>query len=484
MSPSAPPPPRPAASDPPKSPALPTWADRSATTLFSMKPKTPLTRRQFVAQSAGAAATFAILSSPKRAAAAPNSKVVIGIMGLGGRGSYLAQAFASRPDTDIAYICDADTRKFARTRDAVEEAQGKAPKQVQDFRRILEDKSVDVLINATPDHWHAPAAILACQAGKDVYVEKPMTHNAWEGRQMIAAAEKYRRVIQVGMQSRSAKYTADAAEYIRSGNLGDVHLIRVFNMMLHSPRRKPAGEPTPAPAGYDHDLWCGPAPLLPYDPSRRWLDQWEYSCGAIPGDAVHQLDLARYLIGDRPFPDTVVHSGGVNALIDGREIPDTQMVLYEYGKLTMIFESALWTPYMTKTPTTRRDKGEMPNWPFNATRIEVLGTKGFMYFGRHGDGWQVYNSKAESVVALAGRQADKEHQDNFLECVRSRQQPIANVKQGHYSAMLSHLANISFRAGNKKLTFDPATETFKNAPEANQYLKRTYRAPWGIPDAV
>jgi predicted dehydrogenase len=449
-----------------------------------MKASPHLTRRQFVAQSAGASVAFSILASSARGAAAPSAKVTIGIMGLGGRGSYLAQAFANRPDTNIAYICDADTRRFAKTRDAVEEAQGRAPKQVQDFRKILEDKSVDVLINATPDHWHVPASILACQAGKDVYVEKPMSHNAWEGRKLIEAAAKYQRVIQVGMQSRSAPYTAEAAAHIRSGKLGDVHLVRVFNMMQHFPRKPATGAPAPMPAGYDHDLWCGPAPLLPYDPARRWLDQWEYSCGAIPGDAVHQLDLARCLLGDRPFPDTVVHSGGVNALTDGRQVPDTQMVLYEYGKLTLVFESALWTPYMTKTPTTRRDKGEMPNWPFNATRIEVLGTKGFMYFGRHGDGWQVFNEKAESVVAAPGRQADKEHQDNFLDCVRSRKQPVANATQGHQSAMLSHLANISFRTGNKKLTFDAATETFKNAPEANQYLKRTYRAPWGIPDAV
>ena len=448
-----------------------------------MKTALAITRRQFVAQSTAAAAA-ALLSQPKVRATAANSKIVVGVMGLGGRGSFLAQSFANRPDTDIAYICDVDTRRFARTRDTVEEAQGKAPKQVQDFRRILDDKAVDVLINATPDHWHGPASIMACQAGKDVYVEKPMTHNAWEGRKMIEAAEKYKRIIQVGMQSRSARYLADAADYIRSGKLGDVHVVRVFNMMQHSMRRKPTGDPVPVPAGYDHDLWCGPAPLLPYDPSRRWLDQWEYSCGAIPGDAVHQLDLARFLIGDRPFPDTVVHAGGVMALTDGREVPDTQLVTYEYGKLTLLFESALWTPYMTKTPTTRRDKGEMPNWMFNATRIEVLGTKGFMYFGRHGDGWQVFNEKAESVVAAPGRQADKEHQDNFLECVRTRKQPIANVTQGHYSAMLCHLGNISYRAGNKKLTFDVTTETFKNAPEANQYLKRTYRAPFIVPDVV
>lgn len=448
-----------------------------------MNTSASLTRRQFVATSAGAAA-FTVLSSPKARAAAPSNKVVIGVMGLGGRGAYLAQAFASRPDTEIAYICDVDTRRFARARDAIEEAQGKAPKQVQDFRRILEDKSVDVLINATPDHWHAPASIMACQAGKDIYVEKPMTHNAWEGRKMIEAAQKYKRVIQVGMQSRSARYLHEAAEAIRSGKLGDIHYIKVLNMMQHSMRKPAPAQNVPAPSGYDHDLWCGPGPVLPYDPGRRWLDQWEYSCGAIAGDAVHQLDLARFLIGDKPFPDTISHAGGVNSLLDGREVPDTQIVTYEYGKLTMLFEATLWTPYMTKTHPTRRDKGEMPNWPFNSTRIDVFGTKGFMYFGRHGDGWQVFNEKAESVVSAPGRQADKEHQDNFIECVRSRKEPMASVTQGHYSAMLCHLANISYRVGNKKLSFDAKTETFKNAPEANKHLKRVYRAPFIVPDAV
>lgn len=442
-------------------------------------------RRDFIASTAAAGITLgaSLSSQPCLRAASANSKIIVGVMGLGGRGSYLAQSFAERPDVEVAYLCDVDSRKFARTRDAVEEAQGKAPKQVQDFRRILDDKSVDVLVNATPDHWHALASILACQAGKDVFVEKPMTHNAWEGRKMIEAADKYKRVIQVGMQSRSAGYLAEAAAHIRSGKLGEIHLVRVFNMMQH-PFVKRAKGAVPVPAGYDHDLWCGPAPLHPYDPSRRWLNEWDFSCGPIAGDAVHQLDLARFLIGDPHFPDTVVQSGGVNALTDGREVPDTQIALFEYGKLTLLFEAALWTPYMTKTALNRRDKGEMPNWPFNATRIEILGTKGFMYFGRHGDGWQVFDEKAAPVVSVAGKQADKEHQANFLECVRSRKQPAADVRQGHYSAMLSHLANISYRVGNKKLQFDAATETFRGAPDADRLLRRSYRAPWVVPDTV
>jgi len=430
--------------------------------------------------SLGTLATLTVL--PKSRSFAANDKVIIGVMGLGGRGTYLAEKFASRPDAEVAYLCDADTRRFGRARNVVEEVQGRRPKLVQDFRRILDDSSVDVLINATPDHWHALGTIMACKAEKDVYVEKPLAHNIWEGRKMVEAAREYKRVVQVGMQTRSAPYMKNAAEYIRAGKLGDVYLVRVFNMMQHPARRK--GPDQPVPDGFDYDMWCGPAPKLPYNPGRRWLNQWEYSCGPIAGDAVHQLDLARYLIGDKPYPDTVSHAGGVNALRDGREIPDTQLATYEYDKLTLLFEAALWTPYMKKTPQSIRNSDKFPNWPFSSTKIEVLGTEGFMYLGRHGGGWQVYDSNDKLVHSEYGRQADKEHQDNFIDCIRTRNKPNADVEQGHYSVLLCHLANISYRVGNQKLKFDPKTESFVNAPEANKYLKRTYRHPWVIPDKI
>jgi predicted dehydrogenase len=437
-------------------------------------------RREFMKGSIGAVATLTTLSQRKSVAA--NDKVIIGVMGLGGRGTYLAEKFASRPDVEVAYLCDANTRRFARARNVVEEVQGRKPKMVQDFQRILEDSNVDVLINATPDHWHALGTIMACQAEKDVYVEKPLAHNIWEGRKMVEAARRYKRVVQVGMQTRSARYMKNAAEYIRAGKLGDVYLVRVFNMMQHPAQRK--GPDQSEPDGFNYDMWCGPAPKLPYNPSRRWINQWEYSCGGIAGDAIHQLDLARFLTGDKPCPDTVSHAGGINALRDGREIPDTQLATYEYDKLTLLLEAALWTPYMKKTPQSIRDSDKFPNWPFSSTKIEVLGTEGFMYLGRHGGGWQVYDSNDRLVHSEYGRQADKEHQDNFIDCIRTRNIPNADVEQGHYSVLLCHLANISYRVGNKKLKFDPKTESFVNAPEANKYLKRTYRHPWVIPDII
>lgn len=439
-----------------------------------------LNRREFITGSIGAATTFAMFSPSKSCAA--NNKVIMGVMGLGGRGTYLAERFAQRPDVEIAYLSDVNTRRFAWAREAVQEAQDRSPKMVQDFRRILDDKSVDALINATPDHWHALGSIMACQAGKDVYVEKPMAHNVWEGRKMVEAARKYKRVVQVGMQSRSAGYVHKAKQYIESGNLGDIHLVRVFNMMRHG--KQTPGSVRPVPEGFDYDMWCGPAPKLPYNPSRRWLNQWEYSCGPIAGDAIHQLDLARYLLDDIPYPTTVAHFGRLDALQDGREIPDTQLAIFEYDRISLLFEGTLWTPYMKKTPAGIRDSDRFPNWPFSSTKVEVLGTEGFMYFGRHGGGWQAYDSNSELVHSEYGRQGDKEHQDNFIDCIRTRNKPIADAEQGHQSVLLCHLANVSYRVGNRKLQLDPQTESFSNCDEANRYLKREYRKPWVVPDNV
>ncbi len=439
-------------------------------------------RRSFLKVSATVGAAAVAAPAFRLQAASPNEKVLIGVMGVGGRGTYLAQAFARRRDAEIVWLCDPDSRRLGGACKAVEAAQGRVPRLGQDFRRILDDPKVNVLINATPDHWHALGSILACQAGKDVYVEKPMAYNIGEGRKMIEAAEKYRRVVQVGMQSRSAPYAKEAADYIKAGKLGEVYLVRVFNLMQH-PLMKPGPE-QPPPAGFDYDLWCGPAAKLPYRPDRWWLNMAEYSCGPIPGDAVHQLDLARFLLGDPACPDTVVQSGGIRVLRDGRDTPDTQLATFEYGKLTLQFEGALWTPYMKKTPMAVRDTDQLPNWTFNSTKIEVLGTRGFMFMGRHGDGWQVFNEDAESIIASSPEQSDQEHQDNFIDCVRSRRRPNASPDQGHYSVLLCHMANVSFRVGNKKLAFDAKSESFAGAAEANRYLKRAYRAPWVIPDSA
>ena len=438
-----------------------------------------LNRRQFLKQSMGAATALTVLSGPRVFGA--NERIVVGVLGTGGRGTSLVEKFAARQDVAIAYVCDPDTRRSKAAAGLVEKAQGRAPKAVQDFRRVLEDKSVDVMINATPDHWHALGTILACQAGKDVYVEKPMAHGIWEGSKMVEAARKYKRVVTVGMQSRSAPYVKKAIEILRSGRLGEIHEVRVLNQMLH-PMSKPPGQPPPAEL--DYELWCGPAAKPAHSAAGNWLPYFEYSCGPIPGDLVHQLDLARFLLADPLAPKSVIACSAIRVLRDGRDTPDTQLAAFEYDGLTLQFNGALWTPYLKKTPMELRDKDLTPNWPFNSTRIELYGTRGFMYVGRHGDGWQLFDADAKLVENSTGRQGDAAHIENFLQCVRSRAQPAADVEQGHQSALLCHLANIAWRAGKGSLAFDPQTESFPGAPEANQFLKRKYREPWVVPEQV
>jgi len=438
-----------------------------------------LNRRQFMKQSVGATAALMALAGPRVFGA--NDRIVVGVMGVGGRGTWLAQKFAARPDVAIAYVCDPDSRRLGSAKESIEKAQNRAPKMVQDFRQMLEDKSVEVVINATPDHWHALGAIMACQAGKDVYVEKPMAHNVWEGRKMVEAARKHKRVVTVGMQSRSAPYVRKAIEILRSERLGEIHLVRVFNQMQHS-MNKPAVRPPPPEV--DYELWCGPAAKPAHNATPTWLNFFEYSCGPIPGDAVHQLDLARFLMGDPPPPKSVTASSAIRVLRDGRDTPDTQLAAFEYDGWTLQFDGALWTPYLKKTPMELRDKDLLPNWPFNSTRIEVFGTRGFMYVGRHGDGWQVFDENAKVVETSTGRQGDAAHIENFLQCVRSRALPAADVEQGLQSVLLCHLPNVAFRAGKGSLVFDAQTESFPNAPEANQFLKRKYREPWVVPERV
>lgn len=436
----------------------------------------PTSRREFVRNLSVAAAGYAASPATATHAQGKPDKVALAFMGLGGRGCGLLAKFLERADVEIAYLCDADTRKFPKAAKLIEASGRPAPQTVQDFRRILEDKRVQGVVMATPDHWHVPAALLACEAGKDAYIEKPMSHNIREGRLLIEASKEFGRVIQVGMQSRSASYLKKALDYIGSGKMGKVHLVKVFNMMRHEPMKTgPDAEP---PKEFDYDLWCGPADMLPYNPTKRWLNFREYSCGPIAGDAVHQLDLARCLVGDPPAPATVSHSGAIRVLRDGRDTPDTQIATFDYGDFTLLFEAALWTKYLKKISPEIRESDALPDWPFCSTRIELYGDGGFMYFGRHGGGWQAYDNDGKLVQSTPGRPADKEHIEDFISCIRSRGTPVANAEQGHRSALLCHLADIAWRTGDKTLAFDQETEKFPGRDDANMLLGRAYREPW------
>ncbi len=439
-----------------------------------------INRRRFLAGSA--AASLAVTSAVH--AGSRDRAFIVGMMGTGGRGTFLLrEELLKRPNVEVRYLCDVDAGRLAEAANLVEATTGRRPVTVSDFRRILDDRDVNVFFNCTPDHWHALPTILACQAGKDVYVEKPASHTPWEGLKMVEAARKYERIVQLGTQTRSGRYSQHAVDFLRAGKIGNIHLVRVFNMKNRPP--VPAVEDTPTPDGVDYDTWLGPAPKRPFNPNHfhyKWHWFWEYSGGDIINDGIHQIDAARMLIG-REYPKAVFATGGKLAMKDAQETPDTQIATWEYDDLIMTFELTLWTPHMQKTPWGFRETDGFPDWRFNATRIEVHGTKGMMLFGRHGGGWQAWNPDGKEIGSSPGRHPHPPHLDNFFACVASRRRPNADIEIGHRSTLLSQYANISYRLGGRRLVIDPDTERTDDA-DANAMLKRTYREPWVIPDVV
>jgi predicted dehydrogenase len=453
---------------------------------------TPLDRREFLGRTTqaglGLAAGAALVSAarPARAVGA-NERIVLAVVGVRGRGSMLAQDFARRDDCEIGYVCDVDSALFESRVKPIEDIQGRAPQAVQDFRRALDDPGVDAIVVATPDHWHALATVWGCQAGKDVYVEKPASHSAWEGRKMVEAARRYDRVVQLGTQNRSAPYNIEAREYIASGKLGRIHLCRVFNQKGWG-NVAPVAD-GPVPAGLDWDMWTGPAPESGYNSNfhNGWNHFWRFSGGDIINDGVHQIDLARWLIG-KDYPRSVYCAGGRFNSEGAFETPDTQIATYEFDDLVMTFELTLYTPYMLKIDPEVRNGDLFPYWMQCATRIEIYGDAGVMFVGRHGGGWQVFERphQRQPVVTAQqfGRFPDPEHKQNFVDCIRSRQRPTADIEEGHRSTLLCHWANVSYRLGGAKLDIDPQTERCIGNDQANALLRREYRSPYAVPDQV
>jgi predicted dehydrogenase len=412
-----------------------------------------------------------------------NEKIVVGVMGCGGRGYVLTDRITRMPDIEVKYLCDPDQRRYSGVVGVMMENGRKRPETIQDFRRMLDDPEVDAVINVTNDYWHALSSIMACQAGKDVYVEKPLTQNIWEGRKMVEAARKYNRVVQVGTQSRSGEYLYKAADYVRSGKLGKVHLVKIYNMLnLRAPQEV---APADVPDSIDWDLWCGPAPLYPYRPARRWFSElWDFSVGGIFADAIHQIDNARTIFNQR-YPKTVCNTGSISRPGGVRETPDTLVATYEYDDdLTVTIQGALWTPYMKKIPQSIRQSDSFPDFRFTSTKVEIYGTDGVMFFGRQGGGWMVYDDNWDVVASEYGRETTDEHLRNFFDCMKTREKPNLDIEDAHLDIVICHLANISYRVGNRKLRFDGDSERFIDDDQANALLKREYREPWVIPDKV
>jgi predicted dehydrogenase len=448
-----------------------------------------MNRREFVVSagqaSIGIAAGVGILGSSAIAANhRPQEKIVLALIGAGGRGATHASGMSQLEGVEFKYVCDIWKDRGAGIMAELSQRQQRAPERITDMRQAFDDQEVNAVVIATPEHWHALATVRACQAGKDVYVEKNPSNSVWEGRQMIQAARKYNRIVQVGFQNRSGPYAASARDYIASGKLGRIVHVKVYNMLSGSKwEPRPDG---PAPDGFDWDAWLGPAPAVPYNPGRHldWHPWWDYKGGTLADDASHQLDLTRMVLGDPPHPKSVLCVGGNYAYQSQREVPEFQCITYNYGDFSMTCESGNSTNYMQKFSGEVRYGDKWPHWPTAATRVEIYGTNALMYLGRHGCGWQVVTTDGQIVAQDKGHFPDKWHQPNFIESLRTRQQPNADIEQAHHSACLVHLANTSYRVGKQQLMFDGTTERFTNSEAANSLLKPAYRDNYRIPDEV
>jgi predicted dehydrogenase len=448
-----------------------------------------VSRRTFVVSSVAAAVGAAALR-PERVLGA-NERVILGLVGAGGRGTQVALDFAGRSDVEIGCVCDLHEDRLAAACKQLGEKQGRPAVPERELARMLERRDLDAVIVATPDHWHALATIRACQAGKDVYVEKPPSHNIFEGRKMVEAARKYDRVVQVGTQNRSAPYNFAARDYIAAGKLGEVHLVKVFNLKAGDGFRLPSDDAPPP--GFDWQAWLGPAPARAHNSrlfAGGWHKYWAYSGGDFADDGIHQFDLALMLLGDPQFSGRVHATGGRFAFDDDQEVPDTQVVAYEFPKMVLTFELTGYPPYMDKIATDIRNGDQFPYWPQCATRIEIYGTKGVMYVGQHGGGWQVFgrakqqSRPGELVDQMYGRPGDAPHEQNFVESIKTRSRPTADIAIGHKTVTLVHVGNIAHRVGNATLHFDPAEERFVGNESANGFLRRENESRYQVSDRV
>lgn len=442
------------------------------------------TRRHFLAKTGGSAAGLTLSALTHRRAHGANERVQVALLGCGGRGRYDMRGIAIA-SADIVQLCDLNNERLDEAAQFLSEVQDRKPKFVKDMRRLFDSNEVDAVIVATPDHWHSPASILACQAEKDVYVEKPHSHNVWESGKLVEAARKYKRIVQVGTQNRSGEYNFAAREYVKTGKLGGVPLLKVYNLKPGGPFH--LGEPGDPPAEFDWDAWLGPAKKRSWHQNiykRGWHKFWEYSGGDMANDGIHQLDLAMMLMGNPGLPSRVSCTGGRLFHKDDGEVPDVQVVTYDYDDFVMTFELSGYPKYMRKTTGTIRRNDEFPYWTQNATRIELYGAEQMMTVGRHGGGWQITSSGGRVIEQMYGRKCDDEHYINFLECVKSRKRPTADIGIAHQSCSLIHFANIAHRVGNVSIEIDKKRMRFVNNDEANAMLKREYRNGYRVPEKV
>jgi predicted dehydrogenase len=432
-------------------------------------------RRRFLQGAvAGAAAWSARRVAPARAAGA-NERVRIAVLGGGNQGSRHAVSLASLADAEIAYVCDVDAQRLG-------EQHKRAPgsRAVNDFRRALDDDSVDAVSIALPDHWHVPAALLALEAGKHVYVEKPCSHSFREGQLLVAAAKRAGKVVVHGTQSRSAPGMREAMAMLREGVIGDVLIARCWNCQ----RRDDIGhkQPSEPPRGVDYDLWVGPAEWMPFQENRfhyTWHWWHNFGTGDVGNDGCHELDYALWGLGVQTHPSTITALGGKYFFDDDQQWPDTAQVTMEWpgdgaplARRMLIYEQRLWS---TSYPN-GVDSG-----------AEFTGTKGRMFVSKRGK-FEIRGERNQPSGKRLATEIDARVEDNhqnWIDAIRGGPAPHAGVDVAHRTAAAAHLGNIAIRVG-RTLRFDPVAETIVGDDEAAALLGRRYRAEghWAVPTDV
>jgi predicted dehydrogenase len=439
-----------------------------------------ISRRDFSKSAVLGAVSLALTAGPTvRNVLGANDRIGIGLIGTGGQGRYNLGSFMKTNQVDVVALCDLWDVRITDTRIALNLPTEKV-KSYKDFRKLLEHKDIDAVIVATPEHWHAIPTIMACEAGKDVYVEKPISHTILEGRRMVEAASKHSRVIQCGTQQRSGEHFQKVTELLRNGRIGrvteaDTWVTRGTSAQSRMNTPYPDSDP---PADLDWDTWLGPAPYHHYNRNRHmgWGGFWETGGGELTNWAPHLLDIVHWAI-EVDAPRTVVTSGGQLITSGVFQIPDTVEATYEYPG-TAVNESGFLVKFYNRA-------GRGPDG--HQYGMQFYGTQGTLFLDREGytiwpmdlvhDGWETFGPSA--VVTGDGTPQHQPHVENFLDCVRSRQKPHSDVETTHRATSACILGNISYRLG-RKLTWDGAKEQFVGDAEANKMLTKEYRKPWVV----
>ncbi len=469
-----------------------------------------INRREFLTAGTGLTAFSAItlITHPERVFGA-NERVRVAVLGLRGQGFEHVREYSKLPNAEVAAVCDVDESVLNRRLAEIEKMGLPKPKTFVDCRKVMDDKSIDAVSIATPNHWHSLQAIWACQAGKDVYVEKPCSHNWWEGRQLVRAAEQYNRIVQHGTNSRSGEAVIEGMRKIREGLIGEVYLSRGLCYKWRNTIGRASVEAVPS--GVNYDLWTGPAPLKPFTKTRfhyNWHWIWDTGNGDIGNQGIHEMDVARWGLGVK-FPDKVSALGGHFMFDDDQETPNTLNCAFEFvmpdGKRKMLeFEVRHWianheaeigspafrgggVPPATGNVNTAKPRPRLgPNAGAQNTIGNIFyGSKGYMAMNGY-DSYKAWLGEEQEPGPSAVRGGN--NWANFLACVRSRKKDELNapIEEGHISSTLVHLANVSYRLG-RTLNFDPATEQVIGDAEANRLLRdgdRGYREPYVVPEKV